>query len=228
MKKDILLFDLDGTLAHTLPQLAIAASKVAQKMGYFVPSVEEIATYVGNGVNMLLARTLRHSIDAKIEDIDESVLKEAREHFNSFYLQGLGSDYSIYPHVKEGLVHFKELGIKMAVITNKPQLFAVPLLEHMQVYELFDYVLGGEVLDKKKPDPYPLIYVLEKLGGSVDAALMVGDSVNDIKAGQNCNMDTVGFSYGYNMGRDIRECNPTYAFDSFSQLIELIDSMYTK
>lgn len=227
-KKDLLLFDLDGTLAHTIEQLAIASKKVALAMGYFVPETKEIATYVGNGANLLLVRTLCHDINATLDSVSKDTLKLAREHFNKFYLDGIKDNYVIYPHVIEGLKHFKDLNIKLAVITNKPEIFALPLLKDMGVYDLFDFVLGGEVLDKKKPDPAPLLYVLDKLGGKIENSLMVGDSINDIKAGQNCNMETVGFSYGYNQGHDIKECNPTYAFDSFLDLIKLIDSMYGK
>ena len=193
-----LLFDLDGTLANTIPQLAIAASKSAVAIGLNPPSVETTKGFVGNGVNMLLARVIAGRFDVELKDVDPSLLKRARDVFNVEYTKGLDKDYNLYEGVKEGLEYFKSRGIKLAVVTNKPQMFALPLLSYMGIKDYFDFILGGEVIPERKPDPTPLYYVLDKLQVSKDDAVMVGDSNNDIEAGNNANMTTVFFSYGYN------------------------------
>ena len=82
--------------------------------------------------------------------------------------------------------------------------------------------MGGDSLAVKKPDPAPLLHVCEILNVSVEQAVMIGDSRNDMLAGQNANMDTLGLSYGYNYGQDIRELNPTEAFDHFADLVAWI------
>lgn len=189
-----LLFDLDGTLANTIPQLAIAASKSAVAIGLNPPSVETTKGFVGNGVNMLLARVIAGRFDVELKDVDPSLLKRARDVFNVEYTKGLDKDYNLYEGVKEGLEYFKSRGIKLAVVTNKPQMFALPLLSYMGIKDYFDFILGGEVIPERKPDPTPLYYVLDKLQVSKDDAVMVGDSNNDIEAGNNAKMTTVFFS----------------------------------
>ena len=203
-----LLFDLDGTLANTIPQLAIAASKSAVAIGLNPPSVETTKGFVGNGVNMLLARVIAGRFDVELKDVDPSLLKRARDVFNVEYTKGLDKDYNLYEGVKEGLEYFKSRGIKLAVVTNKPQMFALPLLSYMGIKDYFDFILGGEVIPERKPDPTPLYYVLDKLQVSKDDAVMVGDSNNDIEAGNNANMTTVFFSYGYNRRSAARGVRP--------------------
>lgn len=219
-----LLFDLDGTLANTIPQLAIAASKSAVAIGLNPPSVETTKGFVGNGVNMLLARVIAGRFDVELKDVDPSLLKRARDVFNVEYTKGLDKDYNLYEGVKEGLEYFKSRGIKLAVVTNKPQMFALPLLSYMGIKDYFDFILGGEVIPERKPDPTPLYYVLDKLQVSKDDAVMVGDSNNDIEAGNNANMTTVFFSYGYNR-KDPKELKFDYGFDSFNELTALIKSL---
>uniref|UniRef100_UPI00402ACF58 HAD-IA family hydrolase n=1 Tax=Succinivibrio sp. TaxID=2053619 RepID=UPI00402ACF58 len=219
-----LLFDLDGTLANTITQLAIAASKSAVAIGLNPPSVETTKGFVGNGVNMLLARVIAGRFDVELKDVDPSLLKRARDVFNVEYTKGLDKDYNLYEGVKEGLEYFKSRGIKLAVVTNKPQMFALPLLSYMGIKDYFDFILGGEVIPERKPDPTPLYYVLDKLQVSKDDAVMVGDSNNDIEAGNNANMTTVFFSYGYNR-KDPKELKFDYGFASFNELTSLIKSL---
>lgn len=219
-----LLFDLDGTLANTIPQLAIAASKSAVAIGLNPPSVETTKGFVGNGVNMLLARVIAGRFDVELKDVDPSLLKRARDVFNVEYTKGLDKDYNLYEGVKDGLEYFKSRGIKLAVVTNKPQMFALPLLSYMGIKDYFDFILGGEVIPERKPDPTPLYYVLDKLQVSKDDAVMVGDSNNDIEAGNNANMTTVFFSYGYNR-KDPKELKFDYGFASFNELTSLIKSL---
>lgn len=225
-KPQALLFDLDGTLAHTLPQLGIAACQVADALKIQKPTDAQMATYVGNGVAMLLGRVLLGRHDITIDEVPQEQLKEARALFSKYYMAVLHENFEVYAGVKEGLEYFKSVGIKMAVVTNKPHTFAEPLLGYMGVSNYMGAILGGEVLDKRKPDPAPLLYVLDKLGVAPENAVMVGDSINDVKAGENAHMPTVAFTYGYDGGYDLKECsNPDYIFDKFSQLTELIKSL---
>lgn len=218
-----MLFDLDGTLAHTLPQLSVAACKVARQMNLPEPTAEQMANYVGNGVVMLLCRVIMGRHEVSVDQVPDDKLKIARELFNRYYSEGLSQDFEVYPYVQEGLALFKDMGIALGVVTNKPHVFAEPLLGYMGLTPYFGAILGGEVLDKKKPDPTPLFYVLDKLHVPAEKAIMVGDSLNDVKAGENAHMPTVAFTYGYNGGYDLhKDCHPDYLFDSFKQLIDLI------
>ena len=225
-KPKALLFDLDGTLAHTLPQLSIAASKVAQKLGVDTPSAELMATYVGNGVAMLLGRIILGRHDITIDEVPEDKLKEAKALFEVYYTEGLHENFEVYAGVKEGIEYFHSIGIKLGVVTNKPHVFAEPLIKYMGLDKYMGAVLGGEVLSERKPNPAPLYYVLEKLGVDAKDAAMVGDSINDVRAGENASMPTIAFTYGYDGGYDLKtDCSPDYLFDSFVQLTELIKSL---
>lgn len=219
-----MLFDLDGTLADTIPQLAKAAHKSAAAIGISAPDIKTTQSYVGNGVNLLLTRVIAGRFDVTIDDIDKDVLLKARAVFNEEYTKGLSSDYTVYDGVVEGLKYFKQRGIKLAVVTNKPQVFAIPLLKYMGIFEYFDFVLGGEVLDERKPSPKPLLYCLDKLNVSYNDAIMVGDSDNDIIAGNNAKLCTVFFTYGYNR-KNVEELDIDYSFDSFSQLTDIIKTL---
>ena len=220
-----LLFDLDGTLADTIVQLAKAARATASKLNLQIPSLQSTKEYVGNGVNMLLARVIKGKFDTSLEDIDRDLLKKARDIFNLEYMQGLKSDYALYPGVIEGLEYFKSIKLKLAVVTNKPQMFAIPLLEHMGIYDYFDYVLAGEVLPKRKPDPLPLLYTLEQLKVDKNSAWMIGDSDNDIIAANNAQIKSVFFTYGYNRAL-IENIKSDYKFDKFSSLTDLIKTLH--
>ena len=219
-----LIFDLDGTLADTLPQLALAAKLSCEAAGLKAPTVDEAKTYVGNGVKLLLTRAIAGRRDAGPEDVDPSLLARVRELFNRYYSEGLHDNYSVYPGVKAGLAFFKEQGIKLGVCTNKPQMFAVPLLKFMGLFSCFDFVLGGEVLQERKPDPKPVLYVAQKLKVSPDECAMAGDSENDVFAGQRAGMSTVFFTYGY-FSADPDTIDPDHIFNDFSALTALIKQL---
>ena len=105
------------------------------------------------------------------------------------------------------------------MVTNKPIRFVPKILLSFGWQDIFSEVLGGDSLPSKKPDPAPLLHVCKALNVNPEQAVMIGDSRNDILAGQNANMDTLALSYGYNYGQDIRELNPTEAFDDFASLV---------
>ncbi|MCR5085131.1 MAG: phosphoglycolate phosphatase [Succinivibrionaceae bacterium] len=218
-----LLFDLDGTLADTLPALALAAQRACRDLGIEPEDERTIGRYVGNGVMMLLERAMEHRFGVDLGSCDQGRLARARERFNEHYAQGLGTGFALYPGVREALLHFRSLGIALAVVTNKPQAFAVPLIGHMGLSDCFDYVLGGEVLPERKPSPLPLLTACRELGVEPSATLMVGDSDNDILAGANAGMRTIFLTFGYYYG-DISACKPTYILGSYQELVGLIDS----
>ena len=223
-KPQALLFDLDGTLADTIPQLAKAARRTAEALGIAVPSLETTKGYVGNGIQLLLSRIICGRFEATTLDVAPELLKKAREYFNVFYTEGLKEDYALYPHVVETLSYGREHGIKLAVVTNKPQMFAKPLLEHMGIAPYFDYILGGEVLDVKKPEVEPLLFVLDKLKVATSEAVMVGDSANDMLPALKLNMTSVFFTFGYCRG-DITPTQPTYKLSSYKEFLDLLKSL---
>ena len=219
-----LLFDLDGTLAHTIPQLAKAGRRAAEAIGVEAPDPETTRSYVGNGVQLLLSRIILKSYDVSTDMVDPGLLSRARAAFNTFYLEGLDQDYEIYPGVTETLGYARSRGIRLAVVTNKPQMFADPLLGYMGLRPYFDLIVGGEVLERRKPDPCPLSHALARLGVEAAAAVMVGDSPNDVIPARALGLTAVFFTFGYCRG-SIDPYEPDYKFDSWHGLLELLRSL---
>ncbi|MDN3397818.1 phosphoglycolate phosphatase [Psychrobacter sp. APC 3426] len=222
MDKQLLIFDFDGTLIDSVPDLADATNAMLTTLGKETYSLDTIRNWVGNGSRMLVERALV----GKVEVLEGELMVEEADHaeqvFFDAYKNISGSKTVAYPDVDSGLKKLKAAGYTLALVTNKPNRFVPKILQSFGWQDLFVEVLGGDSLPVKKPDPAPLLHVCEALNVTPDQAVMIGDSKNDILAGQNANMDTLGLSYGYNYGQDIRELNPTEAFDDFAALVKYL------
>ena len=218
MDKQLLIFDFDGTLIDSVPDLADATNAMLTTLGKKTYPIETIRNWIGNGSRLLVERALV----GKIEVLEGALTAEEADHAEQIFFEAYknlsGSKTVAYPNVDSGLKKLKAAGYTLALVTNKPIRFVPKILQSFGWQDLFSEVLGGDSLSTKKPDPAPLLHVCEALNVSPEQAVMIGDSRNDILAGQNANMDTLGLSYGYNYGQDIRELNPTEAFDSFQAL----------
>ena len=222
MDKQLLIFDFDGTLIDSVPDLADATNAMLTTLGKETYPISTIRNWVGNGSRMLVERALV----GKIEIVEGELTVEATDHaeqvFFDAYKNLSGSKTVAYPDVDSGLKKLKTAGYTLALVTNKPIRFVPKILQFFGWQDLFSEVLGGDSLPVKKPDPAPLLHICETLNVTPAQAIMIGDSRNDILAGQNANMDTLGLSYGYNYGQDIRELNPTVAFDDFAALVDYL------
>ena len=222
MDKQLLIFDFDGTLIDSVPDLADATNAMLTTLGKETYALDAILNWVGNGSRMLVERALV----GKIEVLEGELTKEEADHaeqvFFDAYKNISGSKTVAYPDVDSGLKKLQAAGYILALVTNKPILFVPKILQSFGWQDLFSEVLGGDSLPLKKPDPAPLLHVCQMLNVTPEQAVMIGDSRNDILAGQHANMDTLGLSYGYNYGQDIRELNPTAAFDDFAALVDYL------
>ena len=216
--KEVIIFDLDGTLIDSSPDLALAINHMLKRLDRETFTVETIHYWVGNGAEILVKRALSGSATID-ETLDPTIWKEALQIFLAFYAQNLAIETVTYPHVKETLKSLKERGYRLAIVTNKPFAFVEPILEKLELLDRFELILGGDSLEEKKPNPLPLLYVTEKLNVSVDKSLMVGDSKNDILAANACNMQSIGLTYGYNYGENIATYNPSTVLDDFADIL---------
>ena len=216
--KKAILFDLDGTLIDSGPDLALAINHMLKCIGRSEFSSEVIHSWVGNGASILVQRALsgQTTIDA---DLAPELLEQSLATFLDFYAKNLCVGTVAYPYVRSTLKILKAKGYRLAIITNKPFEFVQPILDGLALNDLFDSILGGDSLDKRKPDPLPLHYTCEKLGVTADECVMVGDSKNDILAAHAAKMQSIGLTYGYNYGEDINEQDPDISFDCFSDMI---------
>ena len=219
MDKQLLIFDFDGTLIDSVPDLADATNAMLTTLGKAPYPLETIRNWVGNGSKMLVERALVGKIEVLEGELTEEAVDHAEQVFFDAYKNTSGSKTVAYPDVDSGLRKLQAAGFKLALVTNKPIRFVPKILQSFGWQDLFSEVLGGDSLPTKKPDPEPLLHVCNALNINPAQAVMIGDSRNDILAGQNANMDTLGLSYGYNYGQDIRKLNPTEAFDDFSALV---------
>ena len=218
--KKLLIFDFDGTLIDSVPDLADATNAMLTTLGKDTYPIDTIRNWIGNGSRLLVERALVGDVTVPEDALTKAESDHAEQIFFEAYTKIGGSKTVAYPDVDSGLKKLHAAGYTLALVTNKPIRFVPKILQTFGWQDLFSEVMGGDSLSTKKPDPAPLLHVCTQLGIAPDQAIMIGDSRNDILAGQNANMDTLGLSYGYNYGQDIRELNPTEAFDHFADLVD--------
>ncbi|MEL0629505.1 phosphoglycolate phosphatase [Psychromonas aquatilis] len=216
--KKAILFDLDGTLIDSAPDLALAINHMLTSIGREEISPTIIRSWVGNGASVLVQRGLSGQTEID-PDLDPALLEKSLAIFLDFYAKNLCVDTVTYPNVVPSLHALKDKGYQLAIVTNKPYDFIQPILDGLSLNGLFSLLVGGDSLEKRKPDPLPLHYACEKLGVTVEQCVMVGDSKNDILAANAANMQSIGLTYGYNYGEDINEHRPDVSFDDFANII---------
>jgi len=216
--KKAILFDLDGTLIDSAPDLALAINHMLTTLNRETFSDDLIRSWVGNGAQVIVKRGLSGKADFD-ENIDPALFEKALAIFLTFYAQNLCVDTVTYPNVRATLKILKAQGYRLVIVTNKPFDFIEPILVGLELTGLFELCLGGDSLPERKPSPLPLLHVCEQLSLSVDQCVMVGDSKNDILAANAANMQSIGLTYGYNYGEDIGEHQPDVVFSDFADII---------
>lgn len=217
--KELIIFDFDGTLINSIPDLTFAINKMLEHYNQSPLTIEQTTPFIGNGAKLLVERALHFSMDE--ENVSESFFNEAFEVYMAAYKKYNCVDTFLYPDVAETLKYLYEKGYKLTICTNKPFAFVEPILEKLEIKDYFEYWIGEDSLEEKKPSAVPLLHIAHKFQVSTDNCLMVGDSKNDILAGQNAGMDTLGLTYGYNYNENISDYKPTVVKDQFSELKEL-------
>lgn len=217
----LIAFDLDGTLLNSVPDLAIAADKAAQAMGYPAVSQAQVSEYIGNGADVLIGRSLSQSLTIS-SDLSPEVLAKARMLFDDFYEKSGHKLSHLYPEVKETLAELHQAGFTMALVTNKPSKFVPEVLAKHGIDKYFVDVIGGDTFPEKKPNPMALNWLLEKHGVNASEMLMVGDSSNDIKAAKNAGCHSFGLTYGYNHGEPIANAQPDFVADTIADLVDVV------
>jgi phosphoglycolate phosphatase len=216
--KKVILFDLDGTLIDSAPDLAVAVNHMLESLNRETFSADIIRYWVGNGAQVLVKRALSGQSEID-ENLDSVLFEKALEIFLAFYAENLAITTVTYSNVPSTLQTLKEMGYHLAIVTNKPFAFVEPILEGLKLTGLFELILGGDSLAQKKPDPMPLLHVCTTLDVRVEECVMVGDSKNDILAANACSMQSVGVTYGYNYGEDISSYNPDVVVDNFADIL---------
>jgi phosphoglycolate phosphatase len=192
------LFDLDGTLVDTAPDLMRAHNHVMKKFGYPTKSTREIRNLVGQGAGAMLGRSIWGQAKKEFGKVqNEKIKKEMIDAFVDYYGKNIINESTLINGVKEFLKWCKEKDISMAVCTNKQEHLAIDLLKKIEIYDYFEYVAGSNTFDYCKPDPRHLTNVIEILGGEIKRSIMIGDSETDANAGKNAGIPVILLEDGY-------------------------------
>ena len=198
IQKYTILFDLDGTLVDTAPDLMNAHNHVMKKYGYPTKSTEEIRNLVGQGAGAMLGRSIWGQAKKEFGKInDKKVKDEMVKEFVNFYGNNLVNESTLINGVKEFLRWCKGKKISMAVCTNKQEHLAIDLLKKIGINDYFEYVAGHNTFDYCKPDPRHLTSVIEILGGDINKSLMFGDSETDANAAKAASIPVILLENGY-------------------------------
>ena len=218
---ELVLFDLDGTLVDSVPDLAYSIDLALRELDIPMHGEDMIRTWVGRGADKLVKAALTGDMDG---EPDEDLFNKAFDLFSDIYIRNTSKRSTLYPGVREGMDHMLKLGCKLGCVTNKRGRFTEPVLKSLDLFDDFSIVMSGDTLPKKKPDPDQLLHAAETLGTTPEKTLMVGDSVNDLHAARAANMPILCVTYGYNHGNDIADSSPDMLVDSLVEMIELFPS----
>lgn len=216
----LVLFDLDGTLVHSLPDLAFSIDSMLADLGMAPRGEAAIRNWLGDGVDALVQRAL---VDGREEAPDSALLERAMPLFMDYYASNNGERSRPYPGARQLLEVLRNAGLQLGCVTNKSQAFTTPLLQRLGLYACFDCVISGDQVTHKKPHPEPLLTACRVLGVLSGEALFVGDSTNDVRAARAAGMAVVCVSYGYSRGEDIIDARPDALVDELSEVSTLLD-----
>tara|TARA_B100001123_G_C15237869_1_gene997908 strand:+ start:384 stop:1073 length:690 start_codon:yes stop_codon:yes gene_type:complete len=193
-----ILFDLDGTLVDTAPDLMKAHNHVMRKFGYSTKGVDEIRNLVGKGASVLIGRSLWESAKKEFSKItNEKTKNEMVKEFINYYAKNIVGESKLIEGVLDFLKWAKSKDISMGVCTNKQEHLAIDLLKKIDIYDYFNHVTGGNTFDYCKPDPRHLTSTIEIIGGDIKNCLMVGDSENDADAALAAGIPMILLEDGY-------------------------------
>ena len=224
-QKFTVLFDLDGTLIDTAPDLMNAHNHVMQKFGYETKSTNEIRNLVGKGAASMIGKSLWNQARKELKKIDDERIKSKMvDEFIDYYGKNIAVESKLIPGVLDFLKWCKNNNISMAVCTNKTEHLAVDLLKKIKVYDYFEYVAGYNTFDYCKPDPRHLTNVIEIIQGELNKSIMIGDSETDSESAKAAGLPFILLEDGYTDKR-INEIYHNHLIKDFNG-IELIINKY--
>jgi phosphoglycolate phosphatase len=207
------VFDLDGTLIDTAPDLVASLNHTIAAHGLEPVTYEDLTHLVGHGARAMIERSFR----LRGNPLDEAELPAMMGRFVEHYLANMPGESRPYPGLEASLVRLRDAGMVLAVCTNKMESLARPLIEGLNLSGYFAAVTGGDTFAVRKPDPAHLIGTVELAGGDIRRTVMVGDSLNDLKVAVNAGVPSIGVPFGYS-DVPIQTLDPTVLITHFDQL----------
>jgi phosphoglycolate phosphatase len=213
----LVMFDLDGTLVETAPEIQDAVNDTLQRLGFAPVLLEQVERWIGHGTKELLVKALalRCGVDTATV-LRSDLLATALDAFRHDYARRCGTRSRPYPGVAEALWALRERGVACVVVTNKEREFTETVLRRHGLDALLDRVVCGDTLPTRKPDPAGVLQCLRDFGVPAREALFVGDSSIDVQTARNAGVRIWAVTYGYNMGSPIAEWRPDRLIDNFN------------
>jgi phosphoglycolate phosphatase len=220
-RADAVLFDLDGTLVHTAPDIAESVQCMLADLGR--PTVDQptVETWIGDGVGRLVHRALTGERE---RDAEPALFERGYARFLAHYGQLVSHRSRPYPGIREGLRSLAEQKVPLACITSKMEVFTLALLRDLELAPFFEVVVSGDSLPRRKPDPLPVLHACSRLGVDPAHAVLVGDSANDARAARAAGSAFVAVSYGYNGGQPASTLGADLVIDSLEELLPHLEA----
>ena len=198
-QKFTVLFDLDGTLVDTAPDLMLAHNHVMKKFGYEERELSDIKKLAGGGSKIMLRKSIHEiaELSGKVKKTDKKTEEEMTKEFINFYSNNINKKSKLITGTLKFLNWCKNNLISMAICTNKQEHLSIDLLKKIKIYHFFDYVAGGNTFNHNKPDPKHLTDTIEIIGGDIKKTIMIGDSETDSGAAEAANIPFVLIEGGY-------------------------------
>ncbi len=216
---DLVMFDLDGTLIETSPEICDAVNDTLRHFKLAEVSQEQVDRWIGHGTFELLVQALAQVRAQTVAQVRASAdLPQIAAEFNIHYQRRCGTRSHLYPHVREVLQALRGQGVRLAVVTNKEGRYTRTVLAAHNLEPMFDRVVSGDTLPTKKPDPAGIQSCLAQFDVPAARALFVGDSSIDVATARNAGVPVWALPYGYNMGQPIEACGPDRVIADFSAL----------
>lgn len=217
---DLVMFDLDGTLIATAGEICDAVNDTLRHFDLAQVSQQQVNDWIGQGTHTLLIQALACSGAVSVASVRQSAtLPAIAATFDRHYQRRCGTRSHLYPLVRETLMTLRARGVRLAVVTNKESRYTQTVLEAHQISPLLDWVISGDSLSSKKPDPAGVLACLDRFGVTPARALFVGDSSIDVATARNAGVRVWALPYGYNMGLPIEGCAPDRVIADCSALL---------
>ena len=217
--RGLALFDLDGTLVDSAPDIADALDIAMQACGHAPLGETAVRGLIGHGAVRLIHRALTGQHDG---EADASLHARAYQYFVAAYQPRVYSRTRLFPGVEEVLGRLTAAGWALGCVTNKPARFTVPLLAAAGIAHYFDVILSGDSLATKKPAPEPILHAAAVLAVELPRVVMIGDSLADLRAAQNAGVRALGVSFGYGGGVDLAAEGAEVVIDDLRELLPLL------
>ena len=215
-----ILFDLDGTLADTAPDLTLALNFVLEGIGAPMIAPDKVRHLIGMGARALIER----GMEASGQIYDDALLDQLLDRFLRYYADNIARESRVFPGVTEMLRALKTSGAKLAVCTNKREHSSLHLLRALDLLDYFDAVAGGDTFAVHKPDGRHLLQTLERIGAQAGQAVMVGDSETDVRAARSAGLPVIGVTFGYT-DRHISTFAPDAVISHFDALMPELERL---